>query len=140
MRRNRKKIKLIVQQGDIFTRDYIVTSKVYAGFIDTFADKNPLHTDKAFAEKHGIPEVVMHGNILNGFLSHFIGEELPQKNVIIHSQSINFYKPVFLNDTVSLQAEIFSVSEAVKTYSFNFIFRKQSGIRVAKGTIQIGLL
>ncbi len=129
-----------MQQGDIFTRKYVVTDKVYNGFIETFADKNPLHTDKSFAEKLGMPEVVMHGNILNGFLSHFIGEELPLKNVIIHSQSINFYKPVFLNETVSLQAEIASVSEAVKTYSFNFIFRKQSGIRVAKGKIQIGLL
>ena len=129
-----------MQQGDTFTKEYVVTEKVYTGFIEVFSDHNPLHTDKVFAEKLGMPEVVMHGNILNGFLSHFIGEELPQKNVIIHSQSINFYKPVFLNDIVSLQAEIFSVSEAVKTYLFNFIFRNQSGIRVAKGTIQIGLL
>ncbi len=129
-----------MQQGDTFTKGYIVTAKVYKGFIEVFSDRNPLHTDKEFAEKLGMPEVVMHGNILNGFLSHFIGEELPQKHVIIHSQSINYYKPVFLNDTVSLHAEIVSVSEAVKTYMFNFIFRNQSGIRVAKGTIQIGLL
>lgn len=129
-----------MQPGDIFTKEYIVTEKVYRGFTDIFSDYNPLHTDKVFAEKLGMPEVVMHGNILNGFLSHFIGEVLPQKNVIIHSQSINFYKPVFLNDAVVLQAEIVSVSEAVKTYSFSFIFRKQSGVRVAKGTIQIGLL
>ena len=129
-----------MQQGDIFTKEYVVTEKIYKGFIEVFSDHNPLHTDKLFAEKLGMPEVVMHGNILNGFLSHFIGEELPQKNVIIHSQSINFYKPVFLNDIVSLQAEIVSVSEAVRTYLFNFIFRNQSGVRVAKGTIQIGLL
>lgn len=129
-----------MQQGDIFTKDYIVTEAVYKGFIEIFSDRNPLHTDKVFAGKFGMPEVVMHGNILNGFLSHFIGEELPQKNVIIHSQSINFYKPVFLNDALSMQAEIVSYSEAVKTYLLNFIFRKQSGLRVAKGTIQIGLL
>ena len=129
-----------MRTGDIFTNEYVVTEKVYRGFIDIFSDNNPLHTDKLFAEKLGMPEVVMHGNILNGFLSHFIGELLPQKNVIIHSQSINFYNPVFLNDMISMHAEIVSYSEAVKAYSLNFIFRKQSGLRVAKGTIRIGLL
>ena len=129
-----------MQPGDNYTKEYAVTEKVYHGFIEIFSDNNPLHTDKAFAEKIGMPEVVMHGNILNGFLSHFIGVVLPKKNVIIHSQSINFYKPVFLNDILSMHAEIVSYSDAVKSYSLSFIFRKQSGVRVAKGHIQIGLL
>ena len=126
--------------GDSFIKNYIVTQKVYEGFIHTFEDHNPLHTNVTFAKEHGMPQVVMHGNILNGFLSHFIGEALPQKNVIIHTQSINFYLPVFLNDTVTLQAEIAEQHEAVKAFVFKFIFRNQHGKRVAKGTIQIGLI
>ena len=126
--------------GDSFTKNYAVTPKVYEGFIHTFEDNNPLHTDVVFAKEHGMPQVVMHGNILNGFLSHFIGEALPQKNVIIHSQSINFYLPVFLHDTVVLQAEIAEHYEGVKAFVFKFIFRNQDGKRVAKGTIQIGLI
>ncbi len=129
-----------MKQGDSFLKEYVVTNEVYTGFREIFSDHNPLHTDKAFAKEHGMPEVVMHGNILNGFLSNFIGEALPVKNVVIHTQSINFYKPVFLNDVLTLHAEIAEVHEAVKTYLFKFIFRKPSGERVSKGTVQIGLI
>ena len=129
-----------MKKGNVFMNDYVVTEKIYQGFINIFNDNNPLHTDEAFAKEHNMPQVVMHGNILNGFVSHFVGEILPQKNVIIHSQSINFYKPVFLNDTVMLQAELAEVYDSVKTYVFKFIFKNQTGIRVAKGTVQIGLI
>lgn len=129
-----------MQQGDSFTKEYVVSEKVYQGFIDIFSDHNPLHTSRDFAQQHGMPDVVMHGNILNGFISHFIGEALPQKNVIIHAQTINYYLPVFLNDVLTLNAEIAEVHEAVKAYVFKFIFRNQQGKRIAKGTVQIGLI
>ena len=129
-----------MEKGNLYTNQYMVAEKIYKGFIDIFDDNNPLHTDESFAKEHGMPQVVMHGNILNGFVSHFVGEILPQKNVIIHSQSINFYKPVFLNDTVTLSAELAEVYESVKTYIFKFTFKNQEGVRVAKGTVQIGLI
>ena len=129
-----------MQQGDIFTNEYDVTDKVYQGFRDIFSDHNPLHTDEEFAKAHGMSGRVMYGNILNGFLSHFIGELLPIKNVIIHSQSINFYLPVYLNDKLTLTAELAEVHEAVKAYTFKYIFRNMAGKRVAKGDIQIGLI
>lgn len=129
-----------MEKGNLYTNQYTVAEKIYKGFIDIFGDNNPLHTDESFAKEHGMTQVVMHGNILNGFVSHFVGEILPQKNVIIHSQSINFYKPVFLNDTVTLSAELAEVYESVKTYIFKFTFKNQEGVRVAKGTVQIGLI
>ena len=129
-----------MQQGDIFTNEYIVTDKVYQGFREIFSDHNPLHTDEEFAKAHGMNGRVMYGNILNGFLSHFIGEGLPVKNVIIHSQSINFYLPVFLNDRLTLTADLSEVHEAVKAYTFKYIFRSEAGKRIAKGDIQIGLI
>lgn len=129
-----------MEKGTVYTHDYTITEKIYKGFIDIFSDNNPLHTNKEFAAAHGMQEVVMHGNILNGFISHFVGEILPLKNVIIHSQSINFYKPVWLNDTVTLKAELTEVHTSVKTYIFKFTFKNQSGLRVAKGMVQIGLI
>jgi len=69
-----------MQQGDIYTHAFTVTPGVYDGFIQTFGDRNPLHTDGAFAVSKGFKGPVMHGNILNGFLSFFVGECLPLKN------------------------------------------------------------
>jgi len=126
--------------GDKFERRFVVSDEVYNGFIHIFADTNPLHTDEAFAQKKGFKGRVMHGNILNGFLSYFIGECLPDKNVIIHAQQIQFKNPVYLNDELLFQAQIINVSESVGAIEFKFTFKNADAKVVAKGEIQIGLL
>lgn len=117
-----------------------MNEKVYLGFINLFADKNPLHIDDKFAKEYGMPQKVMHGNILNGFLSHFIGEMLPMKNVIIHSQTIKYRKPVFLNDRLILTLRLEKVHESVNVYIFKYAFSKINIRNVATGEIQIGAL
>ena len=81
----------------------------------------------------------MHGNILNGFLSYFIGECLPTKDVIILSQQINYNKPVYLNDNLEFEAEVAEVYESVNVIKFKFLFKNSIGTIVAKGNFQIGL-
>jgi 3-hydroxybutyryl-CoA dehydratase len=82
----------------------------------------------------------MHGNILNGFLSYFVGECLPLKAVLIQTQEIKYLHPVYLNDHLTLHAEISDVFESVNTIEFKYYFENQDKKKVARGTIQIGLL
>jgi 3-hydroxybutyryl-CoA dehydratase len=129
-----------MNKGDLFTQSFNVTSGIYEGFISVFSDMNPLHTDEKFAVGKGFNSRVMHGNILNGFLSYFIGECLPVKEVLIQTQEIKFLKPVYLNDVLTLHATIYDVYESVNTIDFKYFFENQDKIKVARGTIQIGLL
>lgn len=124
---------------DIFTRDFIVSDEVYTGFIQLFKDKNPLHTNEDFALGKGFKGKVMHGNILNGFLSYFIGEMLPTQDVIIHSQEIQFKNPVYLNDSLQFKAKVVGFYESVNVVEFKFEFRNDAKV-AAKGKIQIGIL
>jgi 3-hydroxybutyryl-CoA dehydratase len=125
---------------DKFEYEFKVSERVYEGFLTTFNDNNPLHTDEAFAAAHGFKGKVMHGNILNGFISFFIGECLPVKNVIIHSQEIQFKNPVYLNDVLRFEASVTDVYESVQAIGFKFTFKNQELKVVSKGKIQIGLL
>jgi len=125
---------------DIFTAQFTVTDEIYHGFITLFKDQNPLHTDAQFAAEKGFQSEVMHGNILNGFLSYFIGEGLPTKNVIIHSQEIQYKNPVYLNDTLQFKAMVVGFYESVNAVEFKFDFKNSAAKVVAKGKIQIGLL
>ncbi len=88
----------------------------------------------------GFSGMVMHGNILNGFLSYFIGECLPSKEVIIHSQDIQFKNAVYLNDELQFNAEIIGIYDSVNAVEFKFNFKNKAAKIVAKGNIQIGLL
>lgn len=126
--------------GDKFEEFFIVSDKTYKGFIDIFKDKNHLHTNNQFAFDKGFKGIVMHGNILNGFLSYFIGECLPTKDVIIHTQEIQFKNAVYLNDTLKFKAEIIGVYESVNVIEFKYNFINKDRQIIAKGKIQIGLL
>lgn len=131
---------MIFKQGDTFEERFVVSNEIHSGFIATFKDRNPLHTDNSFAIAKGFKGIVMHGNILNGFLSYFIGECLPTKDVIIHSQDIQFKNAVYLNDVLMLNAEITGVFESVNAIEFKYSFKNSDGKTVAKGKFQIGIL
>jgi 3-hydroxybutyryl-CoA dehydratase len=126
--------------GAAFKQAFTVSEELYEGFIALFKDRNPLHTDEQFATGKGFKGRVMHGNILNGFLSYFVGECLPTKNVIIHLQEIQFKLPVYLGNTLQFEAVIADVFESVNAVEFKFNFKNEEGKVVAKGKIQIGIL
>lgn len=128
------------RQDDLFKREFVVSDSIYSGFIAVFNDKNPLHADDRFAIKKGFKGRVMHGNILNGFLSFFIGECLPTKDVIIHSQEIVFKNAVYLDDRLDFEAQVIGVFESVQAVEFKFSFKNDAAKVVAKGKFQIGLL
>jgi 3-hydroxybutyryl-CoA dehydratase len=123
-----------------FEKKFTITSKVYDGFIELFHDKNPLHTNEDFAMQKGFKGRVMHGNILNGFLSFFIGQCLPDENVIIHSQEIQYKNPAYLNDELRFEAQVSEIFESVKVLVFKFTFKNSDLKIIAKGKIQIGII
>ncbi len=131
---------MILKPGEVFEQNFVISNETYAGFIQTFKDQNPLHTDENFAKAKGFKGKVMHGNILNGFLSYFVGECLPSKNVIIHSESIIFKNAIYLDDELKLSAEVTEVYESVGAVRIKFNFLNSESKTVAKGEIQIGLL
>lgn len=118
---------------------FIVSEDVYSRFLACFKDNNPLHVDAEFAKKKGFETKVMHGNILNGFLSFMIGENLPIKNVIIHKQSIKFHNPFYLNDELNCELNLDKFVESVNTYLYSFSFMR-SNVKIASGKIQIGII
>ena len=130
----------MLNKGDLYTQEFFISDELYSGFIELFNDRNPLHTDETFAQQKGFKSKVMHGNILNGFLSYFVGECLPLKNVIIHSQEIKFSKPIFLHDTITLHAQVKEFFESVNALQIAFYFENSDNMKLAKGNIQIGIL
>ena len=130
----------VTEYGDKQTHHFTVTETVYKGFQLSSGDMNPLHTDESFALEKGFLGRVMYGNILNGFISFFIGECLPTKEVIIHTQDIKYKSPVYLNDALLFEARLEGFYESVKAVEFKYKFYNNSEKIVASGHIQIGLL
>jgi 3-hydroxybutyryl-CoA dehydratase len=131
---------MIFKLNDKFEKKFTISENIYTGFIQVFQDKNPLHTDEQFAIEKGFKGRVMHGNILNGYISYFIGECLPVKNVVIHSQEIQYKNAAYLNEDLDFEAIVSGVYESVNAIEFKFIFRNKESKIISKGKFQIGLL
>ena len=131
---------MAIKTGDNFEIEYQVTEKIYNGFIDLFNDRNPLHTDVKFAVQKKFSGKVMHGAILTGFLSNFIGEQLPIKNVIVLTYKMSFAKPVYLEDKLKLVATITDIFESVNCINIKYQFKNSKNITVSKGEISIGII
>lgn len=128
---------MILSVNQIFQHQFTIDSLICESFIEIFKDKNALHTNEEFAKEKGFAGKVMHGNILNGFISYFVGELLPSEEVMILSQTINFKNPVYLNDILDFEAKVIEQSEAVKVDVIKFKFVNSSLKVVASGKIQI---
>ena len=131
---------MIFYLDELYKEQFTVTQDTYDHFQLCSNDRNPLHTDEAFARDKGFPERVMYGNILNAFLSYFVGECLPTKDVVIHTQKIEFKNPVFMNEPLDFEAKVSGVFNAVNAVEFKYRFIKSDSKVAAKGTIQIGIL
>ncbi len=131
---------MIFKLNEKYEKSFIVSEKTYETFIQLSDDRNPLHINEQFACEKGFKGKVMHGNILNCFISYFIGECLPTKNVIIHSQEIQFKNAVYLNDQLQFTAEVSGIFESINAIEFKFNFKNKDLKIVSKGKIQIALL
>lgn len=129
-----------MKKGDKFKNNFKVSRKIYDEFKMLSNDKNPLHTNRAFAKKYGFSGKVMHGNILGAFISYFVGEMLPAKNVVLLSQELNFLNPVYLNNTLSFEATVVDFYKSVSVYEFKLTFKKKGEKIIASGKVRIKVL
>ena len=126
-----------MKKGDSFSQSFTASKEIHEMFMKIFKDQNRFHTDKSFAISKGFKDKLVHGNILNGFLSYFIGECLPCKNAVIHSQYIEYSRPVYINDMLDLNVKIEETHESVNVIDFKYYFKNQDNIKVAKGKFQL---
>lgn len=121
-----------------------VDKEIYHAFQKVSGDFNPMHTDPMFAGEFGFDGPVMYGNILNAFISYFVGMALPSRRVMIISQDINFHKPVFMNDEIVLKPELESFSESTRTAVYKILFLKETDkdkfSKIAKAHVQIRIM
>lgn len=130
-----------LREGQAARQEYAISDKVYEGFLAAFGDRNALHVDESYAAAKGFPGKVMHGAILNGFISAFVGMRFPGKNSLLQSVKIDFKRPNFLNDTVALEAIVEQKVESVRTVVLKVTIRNLTrNYDCASARVQVGML
>jgi len=124
--------------GQSCTYTQVVDDKLVHGFADLTGDRNPVHLDDEFARKTKFGQRIAHGGILFGMISKVLGMDMPGVGTVYLSQVVNFKNPVFIGDTVTVEANIAEIRPKAVA-KIDVVVKKQNGDVVMDGYAEVKL-
>jgi len=109
-------------------------------FAELTGDRNPLHTDEAFAARTRFKRRIAQGILSSSLVSTCIGMHLPGPGAIYLDQTLRFVKPVYVGDTVTLTATVSHIREDKPVLTLATIWTNQNGVRVIEGEAHVLLM
>ena len=110
------------------TQDHVKT------FAELTGDYNPLHFDESFAAKTKFKRLVVQGGLTTGLLHALVAMDMPGPGTVFLSQDWKFTAPVFIDDTITAEAEVISLHESKPVTQLKINVRRQTGEIVLEGT------
>ena len=77
-----------------------VTDADIKAFVGLSGDRNPMHLDEVYTNKSMFKKRIAHGMMTASYFSALCGTKLPEEGCVYTYQSLNFKKPMYINDTV----------------------------------------
>lgn len=126
-----------VGQQEEFT--VTITEEMLSAFKNITGDINPLHNDEEYAKEKGYKGRVGYGMLTASFLSTLAGVYLPGKRSLIQEVTIKFSKPVFVGDVITVEGMVDEKNDTFNLIMIKYVMKNQDGLKVMKGTMQIGV-
>jgi len=122
-----------VSVGQRASRSLKLTADHVKGFAEMTGDYNPLHFDKSFVAKTRFKELVVQGGLTTGLLHALVAMDMPGPGTVFLSQNWQFTAPVFIDDTITAEAEIISVHSTKPVTQLKIKITRQTGEVVLDG-------
>lgn len=117
-----------------------ITSDLMDKFLEISGDNNPLHIDSDYAKEKGFRDRVVYGILSSSFYSTLVGVYLPGKYCILQGIDIQFSKPIFINDSLTIIGKVSYINEAYKQLEIRAFILNQEKIKVSKAKIKVGVM
>lgn len=119
--------------GQKATRSITVTTDHVKKFAEISGDYNPLHFDESFAAKTKFKRLVVQGGLTTGLLHALVAMDMPGPGTVFLSQNWKFTAPVFINDTITAEAEVISIHETKPVTQLKIKITRQDSATVLEG-------
>lgn len=96
-------------------------------------DQNSVHIDELSARESRFGRRIAHGMLAAGLISAVLGMRLPGPGTIYLKQTLNFRKPIYINDTVTTTVEITKIREDKPIVTLSTTIVNQDGEVVVDG-------
>ena len=101
----------MIEINQVFTHQFQFSQKEVDQFAEVTGDKNPVHTDAAYAATTMFKRPIMHGMLGAALFSKVFGTLFPGEGTIYLKQSLNFLKPMYVDTKYDA---VFTVKELIK--------------------------
>ena len=95
-----------IQVGDKGFHGKTITETDLVMFASISGDFNPMHVNKEYAKTTQFGKRIVHGVVSVSLIAGVLGMKLPGPGTIHVSQKVDFKKPVFIGDTLTVEAEV----------------------------------
>ena len=119
--------------GQRATRSLTLGPEHVRTFAEISGDRNPLHFDEAFAARTKFGRLVVQGGLTTGLLHALVAMDLPGPGTVFLSQNWKFTAPVYIDDTITAQAEVVSVHATKPVTQLKIKVTRQTGETVLDG-------
>lgn len=127
-----------IQVGDHESIECPITEEIIASFAETSGDRNPLHVDEAYAASTPFKKRIVHGMLLGAFVSQLIGMKLPGNNALLVKESLEFKKPAYAGDVVTVRGVVTHKSDATSLIELEFtLVRGDETLAVGNALVRV---
>jgi len=119
--------------GQRATRRLTLTAEHVRTFAEISGDRNPLHFDEAFAAHTTFGRLVVQGGLTTGLLHALVAMDMPGPGTVFLSQNWKFTAPVYIDDTITAEAEVVSVHPAKPVTQLRVQITRSDGTTVLEG-------
>ncbi|MCM1327158.1 MAG: MaoC family dehydratase [Bacteroidales bacterium] len=129
-------MEFVIGQSAEFSKT-VSESDVYQ-FAGICGDFNPVHINEVYAQNSVFQKRIVHGALINAFVSTVLGMYLPGEGTIYLSQESHFKKPVYIGDTVTARVEITDINEKRRAHLRTTV-KNQADELVLEGVAYVSL-
>lgn len=119
--------------GQKAARSLTLTAEHVRKYSEITGDRNPLHFDPAFAAATKFGRLVVQGGLTTGLLHALVAQDMPGPGTVFLSQNWKFTAPVYIDDTITAEAEVLSVHASKPVSQLRIRVSRQDGETVLEG-------
>ncbi|MEA2466992.1 MAG: 3-oxoacyl-[acyl-carrier protein] reductase [Thermoleophilaceae bacterium] len=123
-----------IEVGDVESIRRTVTEADVRRFVEMTGDDNPLHVDRAYAERTSFKDIVVHGMLAGSLVSTVIGTKLPGEGALWLKQNFDFALPVRLGDELDVSCTVLKKSDRERLLELEARVVNQNSDTVLSGT------
>ena len=105
-----------------------ITDADIKAFAGISGDRNPVHLDENYAQNSKFKKRIAHGMMTASYFSALFGTKIPGEGCVYTHQSLNFKRPVYINDTVEATVTVTEVDIEKRRVKFKTVCKVDNKI------------